>query len=239
MLEIKDLCVEVENKIILKDFNLNIKKGEVHVIMGPNGSGKSTLTKVIAGHPSFKVKKGSIKYLKRDLLTYPPEKRAKEGIFISFQDPIEIESISNFEFLLEAYNIQKEKIQKKDFEKLLDEKMKVLNIKKLKDRGINEGFSGGEKKKNEILQMELFSPKLILLDEIDSGLDIDSLKMVYDKIKSIKNDQNAFLLITHYNHFLDHIDVDFIHILCKGRITKTAKAELAKMVKEKGYKDFR
>lgn len=238
MLEIKDLKVEVEKKIVLENFNLKVSKNEIHLIMGPNGSGKSSFTKALSGHPLFKVKKGSIKFLKKDLLKEEISKRAKEGIFVSFQYPLEIENISNLDFLFEMYNLRNKKIEKEKFKKLLKRKMKILKMdEKLLKRGFNEGFSGGEKKKNEIIQMEFFSSKLIVLDEIDSGLDIDSLKIISQRIKKIKEGR-GIILISHYLNLLKYIDIDFVHILKNGKIVKTGKRELCKIIKEKGYKDF-
>lgn len=240
MIEVKDLLVEVDNRIVLENFNLKVRKGEVHLIMGPNGSGKSTFAKVIAGHPFFKVKKGSVKYLKKDLLSLDAEKRASQGIFVSFQYPQEIENISNFDFLFEIYNLRNfKKLKKEAFKELLEKKMDILKMdKKLQERGVNVGFSGGEKKKNEILQLELFSSKFIILDEIDSGLDMDSLKIVSQRINEMKSKDNSIVLISHYLNLLKYIEIDFVHILKKGKIVKTGKADLVKIIKEKGYRDL-
>ena len=241
MLEVKNLEVVVDGKILLKDFTILVKKGESHVIMGPNGAGKSTFLNVIAGHPKYKVKKGKILYEGRDLLKVPVEKRAISGIFSSFQYPIEIATVSNFEFLFSAYNLRiKEKgkkiLDRKAFEKILKEKMKLFNMKKeFLERGINKGFSGGERKKNEILQMSLFSPKLSILDEIDSGLDVDSLKVIAKIIEGLRTTKNSIILITHYKNLLRYINPDFVHILKGGKIVKTGGKELANQLEKKGY----
>ena len=241
MLSIKNLKVEVEDKALLNGFNLEVKKGEIHAIMGPNGAGKSTLSKVISGHPNYKVIEGEIFYKGKDLLKLSPDERALLGIFVSFQYPIEISGISNFDFLYSSYNlINKAKgnaeLSKKDFEVLLNEKLSLLDMKQeFTSRNINEGFSGGEKKKNEILQMALFSPELAILDEIDSGLDVDALRVITDKVKSLKTKDNSFILITHYQRLLNYIVPDFVHVLIGGGIIKTGGAKLAKEIEERGY----
>ena len=243
MLNIRDLEVEIDSKTLIREFHLNVRRGETHVIMGPNGAGKSTLSKVISGHPKYKVVKGEIFYKKKNLLTQLPEERALNGVFVSFQYPIEISGISNFEFLHTSYNEMqkandKKTIGKEEFKKnLLFEKMDFLGMKKelFIKRNINEGFSGGEKKKNEILQMALFSPELCVLDEVDSGLDIDALKLITKKIKSLRTKDNSFILITHYQRLLNYITPDFVHILVDGKLMKTGEAGLAKEIEKKGY----
>ncbi len=244
MLKIKNLSVKVGDKVLLKDFNLHVKKGEVHVIMGPNGAGKSTLAKVIAGFPGYEVIAGSIFYNGEDLLALTPEERARKKLFVSFQYPLEISGITNFDFLFTAYNKQqkannKEALNKKAFEILLDEKMKELEIRKeFKKRSINDGFSGGEKKKNEILQMALFNPALSILDEIDSGLDVDALKKITEILLKLRAKDNSYVFITHYPSLLDYINVDFVHILSSGKLIKTGDLALAEEIGKKGFASF-
>lgn len=244
MLKIKNLKVEIDGKILLEGFNLHVKEGEVHAIMGPNGAGKSTLSKVISGHPKYKVSEGEISFFGKDLLELSPVDRALLGIFVSFQYPVEIDGVSNFEFLFTSLNSRrksenKAEVSKADFEKILDEKMSLLEMKKeFVFRNVNEGFSGGEKKKNEILQMALFSPKLSILDEIDSGVDVDALKVITDKIRSLKTEKNSYILITHYDRLLNYIKPDFVHILFNGKVVKTGTSQLAQEVEKYGYDRF-
>ncbi len=249
MLEIKDLYVKVANSDtdieILKGINLSIKRGEVHAIMGPNGSGKSTLSKVIAGDSEYEVTSGSmsfnVNFKNKDLLEMEPDIRAKEGIFLGFQYPIEIPGVNNIEFLKSAFDeICKyqhvERLSDEDFLILVKEKMKILGMdEKFIDREVNVDFSGGEKKRNEILQMAVLNPILAMLDETDSGLDVDSLKMVGENIAKLKNRNNAIILVTHYQRLLDYVQPDYIHVLYKGEIIKTGTKELALEIEKRGF----
>lgn len=245
LLEIKDLHVSVDGKPVLKGINLSIKPGEVHAIMGPNGSGKSTLSKVIAGHPSYEVTGGSIKYeinfQMKDLLELEPDMRAKEGVFLAFQYPVEIPGVSNSAFLRSSFNsICKhqgvEEMNEETFAKFLREKMKIVSMdERFIDRAVNSGFSGGEKKRNEILQMAVLSPRLAVLDETDSGLDIDALRIVADGVNKLRSRENAVLLITHYQRLLDYIIPDFVHVLAGGKIIETGDKSLALKLEERGY----
>ncbi len=241
MLEINNLHVQLHENTILKNLTLNIKENEIHVIMGPNGSGKSTLTKVLSGHKDYVITKGSIHYKKKDLTEWDIQERACEGIFVAFQYPIEIPGVNNAYFLRSAYNaIQKYHHQPEmdafDFMKILKDKMQHLKLdEKFLNRSLNEGFSGGEKKKNEILQLQILDPKLAILDETDSGLDIDALKIVADGINKYKSKNNALLLITHYQRLLDYIQPDYIHVLIDGEIIQTGNKDLAKELEKKGY----
>ncbi len=241
MLVIKNLKANVEGKEILKGINLEIKAGEVHAIMGPNGSGKSTLANVLAGNGGYEVTEGEIYFEGKDLVELAPEDRAREGVFLAFQYPIEIPGISNATFLKTAlnevrkYNGQPEATPK-EFMELLREKSGVLGMDpQFISRSVNVGFSGGEKKRNEILQMLMLQPKLALLDETDSGLDIDALKIVSSGVNVFKNKDNAVLLVTHYQRLLNYIVPDFVHVLSKGRIIKSGGKELALELEEKGY----
>jgi Fe-S cluster assembly ATP-binding protein len=245
MIEIKNLHAEVEGKKILNGLNLTINAGEVHAIMGPNGSGKSTLSKVIAGHPAYKVTEGEIIYevnKKRiNLLELAPHERAIQGIFLGFQYPVEVPGVSNITFLRESFNeVCKaqgvEEMSEENFLKFLQSKLNLLEMNEsFINRPVNEGFSGGEKKKNEILQMAILNPRLSLLDETDSGLDIDALKIVAKGVNSLKNKRNATVLVTHYQRLLDYIVPDFVHVLYKGQIIKSGDKTLALELEEKGY----
>jgi Fe-S cluster assembly ATP-binding protein len=241
MLEIKKLRVAVGGKEILKGINLKVNAGEVHAVMGPNGSGKSTLAQVLAGHPSYQVLEGKVLYQGKDLLEMAPEDRAKEGVFMAFQYPVEIPGVSNAYFLRSAYNeIKKhrgeEELDAMEFLKLLRRKMKVMHMdESLINRPVNEGFSGGEKKKNEIFQMAVLEPKLAILDETDSGLDIDALKVVAEGVNNLRRPENATVLITHYQRLLNYITPDFVHVLVGGKIVRSGGKELALELEEKGY----
>ena len=241
MLEIRNLHVEVEGKEILKGFDLTINKGEVHSIMGPNGSGKSTLAQVLAGRDTYEVTKGEILFRGKDLLELEPEERACEGIFLAFQYPVEIPGVANTYLLREALNaIRKYNGEKPlkhvEFGKLAREKMEKLGMgDELLKRSVNEGFSGGEKKRNEIFQMQVLEPKLAILDETDSGLDIDALKIVADGVNAMRGDDRSFLVITHYQRLLNYIIPDFVHVLVDGKILKSGDKELALELEEKGY----
>ena len=240
MLNIKNLIVKIENKLVLDSFSLNINEGETHVIMGPNGSGKSTLNKVIMGDPEYKVLSGSITYNKKNLLKLKVDERAKEGIFLAMQHPTEIEGITNSDFLRTALNIKNSKITNLyDFIKQIDVYTKDLNMQEsMIHRSINKGFSGGEKKKNEILQLKILEPRLILLDEIDSGLDIDSLKLVGENIKQYidEHKDTSLLIVTHHTDILKYLKPDFVHIMLNGKIVKSGDLKLATQIEKDGYK---
>lgn len=234
MLNIKNLQVKINEKTLIEDLNLKVNPGEIHAVMGPNGAGKSTLSNVIAGYPDYTTY-GEIFYNNKDLFKLSIEERALEKIFVSFQHPIEIGGISNFDFLYACYKAREE-ISKTDFEILLNKKLQQLEISKdFVHRNLNEGFSGGEKKKNEILQMALFMPKLSILDEIDSGLDVDALKVLTKNILNIKSPDTSIILITHYTRLLNYIKPDFVHILKNGKIIKTGNYNLALEIENKGY----
>ncbi len=241
MLEIKNLHVNVEDQEILKGLTLTVNAGEVHSIMGPNGSGKSTLAQVLAGRESYKVTKGEIIFEGKDLLELSPEDRAREGIFLAFQYPVEIPGVANTYLLREALNsIRKyrgeEPLKHVEFGRLAKEKMKVMNMEdNLLKRAVNEGFSGGEKKRNEIFQMQILEPKLAILDETDSGLDIDALKIVANGVNALRSPERAFVVITHYQRILDYIVPDFVHVLVDGKIVKSGGKELALELEDKGY----
>ena len=241
MITIKNLHANINGKEILKGINLEVKPGEVHAIMGPNGSGKSTLASVLAGREDYEVTEGSVDFVGKDLLDMPAEDRAREGVFLAFQYPVEIPGVSNVNFLKTAINEIREHrgeepIAAKDFLTLVKEKQALVEFdKKLSNRSVNEGFSGGEKKRNEIFQMAMLNPKLGLLDETDSGLDIDALRIVANGVNKLKNDSNAFVVITHYQRLLDYIVPDFVHVLYNGRIVKSGDKSLALELEEKGY----
>ncbi len=241
MLEIKNLHASIGDKEILKGINLTIRPGEVHAIMGPNGSGKSTLSSVLVGHPSFTVTDGSVSFLGQDLLSLPPEERAHLGIFLSFQYPVEIPGVSMVNFMRAAVNEHRKAthqppISASDFLKLMREKRAIVELdNKLASRSVNEGFSGGEKKRNEIFQMAILEPKLAILDETDSGLDIDALRVVARGVNELRTPENAAIVITHYQRLLDYIKPDFVHVLYKGRIVRSAGPELALELEERGY----
>ena len=241
MLEIKNLHAEIENKGILKGINLNVKAGEVHAIMGPNGSGKSTLASVIAGNETFVVTKGDVILENKSILELSPDERAHKGVFMSFQYPIEIPGVSTTNFIKTAINEKRkangmEDLPAKDMLKLIREKSALLEMnRKFLSRSLNEGFSGGEKKRNEIFQMAMLEPKLAILDETDSGLDLDALKVVANGVNKLKSAENAVILITHYQRLLDYIVPDFVHVLHNGKIVKSGGKELAYELEEKGY----
>ena len=240
MLTIRNLQASVEGKQILNGLNLQVNSGEVHAIMGPNGSGKSTLASVLAGREDYEVS-GEVIYQGKDMLELSPEERAQAGLFLAFQYPVEIAGVSNATFLKEAINSirvanGKEKLDSKDFLKLMKEKMAVVEMDKtMTQRSVNEGFSGGEKKRNEIFQMAMLQPSLCVLDETDSGLDIDALKIVANGVNGLRSKDRSFIVITHYQRLLDYIVPDFVHVLYNGRIVKSGPKELALELEEKGY----
>ena len=241
MLKITELYASVEESPVLKGINLEVKKGEVHAIMGPNGSGKSTLAKVLAGHPSYVVTSGTVLFGGENLLDLEPQERALKGVFMGFQYPTEIPGVNNAQFLRMAYNSKrvregKDEIDAFDFDQILDEKMKLLNMNPLfKERMLNSGYSGGEKKRNEILQMAVLSPKLAILDETDSGLDIDALRIVSEGINKLKSAEQSLILITHYHRLLDYIKPDVVHVLSGGKIVRSGDASLAVELEKQGY----
>lgn len=241
MLEITDLHVEVEGKEILKGIDLSIPAGEVHAVMGPNGSGKSTLSHVLAGREGYEVTQGSVAYDGKDLLAMSPEERAREGIFLAFQYPVEIPGVNNTYFLKAAVNAVRkhrglEELDAMDFMQLVRQKIKVVNMKDdLLKRSVNEGFSGGEKKRNEIFQMAMLEPRFAILDETDSGLDIDALKIVADGVNSLRSAEQAMLVVTHYQRLLDYIVPDRVHVLASGRIVKSGDRGLALELEKRGY----
>jgi Fe-S cluster assembly ATP-binding protein len=243
MLSIKNLHAEIEGKKILKGINLDIKPGEVHAIMGPNGSGKSTLASVLAGRADFTVTEGSVEFLGKDLLELSPEARAGEGIYLAFQYPVEIPGLTTTNFIKTAVNeVRKyrgqEPLDAVQFLKMMKEKMALMNMdQSLLSRSMNEGFSGGEKKRNEIFQMAMLQPKLAILDETDSGLDIDAIRTVSNGVNTLRTKDNAVLAVTHYQRLLDYIIPDFVHVLYNGRIVKSGTKELALELEERGY-DF-
>ncbi|MBN1416335.1 MAG: Fe-S cluster assembly ATPase SufC [Bacteroidales bacterium] len=241
MLNIKDLHIAIEGKEIIKGINLTVKAGEVHAIMGPNGSGKSTLASALAGRDIFEITKGHVTYLGENLLDMAAEERARKGLFLGFQYPVEIPGVSLVNFMKTAVNEQRkfnglDPISASDFLKLMREKQELVGLHtNLTNRSVNEGFSGGEKKRNEIFQMAMLSPKLAILDETDSGLDIDALKIVANGVNKLRTKNNATIVITHYQRLLDHIIPDYVHVLYKGKIMKSGGKELAIELEEKGY----
>jgi Fe-S cluster assembly ATP-binding protein len=241
MIKIKNLHANIEGKEILKGLNLEVNAGEIHAIMGPNGAGKSTLASILAGREEYEVKEGSVDFDGKDLLELSTEDRAREGLFLAFQYPVEIPGVSNVNFLRTALNEIREykgeePISAKDFMAKVREKSAIVELdSKLASRSVNEGFSGGEKKRNEIFQMAMLEPKLAILDETDSGLDIDALRIVASGVNKLKSPENATIVITHYQRLLDYIVPDFVHVLYDGRIVKTGTKELALELEEKGY----
>ena len=241
MLKIKDLHANINGKEILKGIDLTVRPGEVHAIMGPNGSGKSTLSAVLTGNPAYEVTGGSVEFCGKDLLALSPEDRAHEGLFLSFQYPVEIPGVSMVNFMRAAINEQRkyrgeEPMSATEFLKLMREKRAIVELdNKLANRSVNEGFSGGEKKRNEIFQMAMLEPKLSILDETDSGLDIDALRIVAEGVNKLKNENNAIIVITHYQRLLDYIAPNFVHVLYKGRIVKSGGPDLALDLEKRGY----
>ena len=241
IIKIKDLKCEIDGKAILKGLDLEVKKGEVHAIMGPNGSGKSTLSSVLAGREEYEVTGGEVDYLGKDLLEMSPEERAWEGVFLAFQYPVEIPGVSNVNFLRTALNERNQfkgadPISAKEFLKMVKDKSALVGLdNKLKNRSVNEGFSGGEKKRNEIFQMAMLEPTLAILDETDSGLDIDALRIVSKGVNDLRSPENATIVITHYQRLLDYIVPDFVHVLYDGKIIRSGGKELAIELEEKGY----
>ncbi len=241
MLKIKDLHARVDGKDILKGLTLEVAAGEVHAIMGPNGAGKSTLAQVLAGREGYEIVSGSVEYLGQDLLELAPEERAREGVFLAFQYPVEIPGVNNVYLLKAALNaIRKhrgeDELDAYAFMKIVREKMKLMQMDpSFLNRGVNEGFSGGEKKRNEILQMAVLEPKLALLDETDSGLDIDAMKVVAEGVNSLRSPERAIVMVTHYQRLLDHIVPDVVHVLADGRIVKSGDRSLALELEERGY----
>lgn len=241
MLEIKNLTVEVEGKPIVKNFSLTIHAGEIHAIMGPNGAGKSTLAKVLAGHPAYEVTGGSVTFCGKDLLEMEPEERAHAGLFMSFQYPVEIPGVNTVQFLRVALNSKRKaqnlpELTEQEFTSLIDEKMKFMEIRpEFKERNVNEGYSGGEKKRNEILQMAILEPCMALLDETDSGLDIDAMRIVARGVNKLTGRNTGLLLITHYQRLLEYIKPHFIHVMMDGKIALSGGPELALELESKGY----
>ena len=244
LLKIENLKALINDKLIIKDLNLTINKGEIHVIMGPNGSGKSTLSKILAGHPSYEISDGLIQFDSKNLLEMSPEIRSHEGLFLAFQYPLEIAGVTNFDFLRIAYNEKKKynklnELDPLEFMEFIDGLLHKLKIKaEFLNRDLNQGFSGGEKKRNEILQMLVLNPKLIILDEIDSGLDIDAIKIICDGIVKNLQKDSSLIIITHYPKILTYLKPDFIHIMMDGKIIKTGNLELIDLLEEKGYDTF-
>ena len=241
MLSIRSLSAGVGEKEILKRIDLDVRAGELHAVMGPNGSGKSTLAQVLAGHPAYTVTGGTVTYLGQDLLAMPPEERARAGLFLAFQYPIEIAGVSNASFLKAAVNETRsrqglEELDAMEFLEMLEKKLALVEIdRSFLNRPVNEGFSGGEKKRNEVLQMAVLEPKLAILDETDSGLDIDALKIVAQSVNRLRRLDNAMILVTHYQRILDYVEPDHVHVLFDGRIVKSGGKELALDLERKGY----
>jgi Fe-S cluster assembly ATP-binding protein len=241
MLDIRNLCVETDGKQILKGINLSVKPGEVHAIMGPNGSGKSTLANILAGREGYEVTAGEVRYLGEDLLERAPEERARDGIFLAFQYPVEIPGVSNVYLLKAALNaVRKQRgedeLDAMDFMALVRERLRLVEMDEaFLSRAVNHGFSGGEKKRNEILQMAVLEPRLAILDETDSGLDIDALRIVAGGVNSLRSPERSIILVTHYQRLLDYIVPDFVHVLARGQIVRSGGRELALELEEKGY----
>ena len=241
MLEIKNLQVKVEGKEILKGIDLSVNAGEVHAIMGPNGSGKSTLARALSGHPEYEISGGEVLYEGQDLLDMDPDERARAGVFMAFQYPVEIAGVNNAYFLKAALNAKRKQlglpeVDAMEFMQLVKEKSKLLEVdQSMLSRAVNEGFSGGEKKRNEIFQLSLLEPKLAILDETDSGLDIDALKLVANGVNAMRSPERAFIVVTHYQRLLNYIVPDFVHVLTGGRIVKSGGKELALELEQKGY----
>jgi Fe-S cluster assembly ATP-binding protein len=241
LLKIKDLYARAEGKEILKGLSLTVNTGEIHAIMGPNGAGKSTMASVLVGHPNYEVTSGGVSFVEKDLLAMSPEERAREGLFLSFQYPVEIPGVSMVNFMRAAVNQTRkykglEPLPASDFLQMMKEKRKLVELdSSLAGRSVNEGFSGGEKKRNEIFQMAMLDPKLAILDETDSGLDIDALRIVAEGVNKLRRKDNATIVITHYQRLLEYIKPDIVHVLYKGRIVRSAGPELALELEEKGY----
>jgi Fe-S cluster assembly ATP-binding protein len=241
MLEVRNLKVRVEDKEILRGIDLTVNKGEVHAIMGPNGSGKSTLARALAGHPGYEITDGQVLYNGQDLLDMDPDERAREGLFMAFQYPVEIPGVNNAYFLKAALNARRkhlgiDELDAIDFMKVVKEKLKVLHIDdSMLQRSVNEGFSGGEKKRNEIFHMAVLEPTLAVLDETDSGLDIDALRVVADGVNAMRSPERSFIVVTHYQRLLNYIVPDYVHVLSDGRIVRSGGRELALELEEKGY----
>ena len=244
ILELNNLKASIEDKVILDNFNLTVGEGEIHVIMGPNGSGKSTLSKVLAGHPSYEVNNGIINYINENLLEMSPEERSHKGLFLAFQYPIEIAGVTNYDFLRLAYNEKQKYLNQPELDPIefMGLVKNLLDTLKMKDeflnRNLNEGFSGGEKKRNEILQMLLLNPNLIILDEIDSGLDIDALRIICNNITLNLAKKSSLIIITHYPKILEYLKPTFVHIMAKGKIVKTGGYELVEQLEKNGYSEF-
>ncbi len=244
ILELKNLNAQINDTEIIKNFSLDINEGEIHVIMGPNGSGKSTLSKVLAGHPSYDVTSEEIKFINKNLLDLKPEERSHEGLFLAFQYPIEIAGVTNYDFLRIAYNekqkyLNKQELDPIEFMTLINELLDKLKMRhEFLNRNLNEGFSGGEKKRNEILQMLLLNPKLVILDEIDSGLDVDALKIICEGITKNLEKDSSLIVITHYPRILDYLKPNKVHIMRDGKIIKTGNTELVERLEKDGYKSF-
>jgi len=241
MLDIKDLQATVEDKAVLKGLNLQVKAGEIHAIMGPNGAGKSTLAKVLAGHPSYEVTGGTVTFQGKDIAESSPEERSLNGLFMSFQYPVEIPGVTNMQFLHSAFNAKqtacgKDELSRQAFETLVKEKSALIGLKtEFLERNVNEGFSGGEKKRNEILQMALLDPSLAILDETDSGLDIDALRIVADGINQLMTNEKGLILITHYERLLEYVKPHYIHVMVEGKIVRSGTGELAAELEKSGY----
>lgn len=241
LLSVTDLTAEVDGNSILKGVNLEVKAGEIHAIMGPNGSGKSTLSKVLAGHPAYEVTSGEVTFQGKNLLEMEAEERARAGVFLAFQYPLEIPGVSNLDFLRVAYNSRRkqqglEELDSFDFDELVQEKLDIVKMNPaFLSRSVNEGFSGGEKKRNEILQMAILEPNVAILDETDSGLDIDALKIVANGVNQLASSENATILITHYQRLLNYIVPDYVHVMAEGRIIKSGGKELALELESRGY----